>query len=74
MSYRGNAMRRPDTAISSKVAESQLAMTLANATDERLFAMTVASLERMFRVKPRLIETMLLAAQGRRQRALEEKS
>ena len=44
-------------------------MMLANATDERLFTMTVASLSKMYRVRPRLIETMLLAAQGRRQRA-----
>ena len=71
MSFRGNATRRPDTAISSKVAESQLAMMLANATDERLFTMTGASLSKMYRVRPRLIETMLLAAQGRRQRATQ---
>lgn len=68
MSY-GNAQRRPDKAISSKVAESQLAMLLANATDEKLAGMTVASLERMYRVRPRQIEVMLLAAQGRRERA-----
>lgn len=69
MTYRGNAQRRPDTAISAKVAESQLAMLLANATDEKIAAMTVSSLSKMYRVQPRLIETMLIAAQGRRQRA-----
>lgn len=73
MIYRGNASRRPDTAISSKVAESQLAMLLANATDEKVAAMTVVSLSKMYRVTPRLIETMLLAAQGGRQRALDER-
>jgi hypothetical protein len=66
VSYRGNAQRRPNSTISSKVAESQLAMLLANATDEKVAAMTVVSLGKMYRVQPRLIETMLLAAQGTR--------
>lgn len=62
-------MRRPDTAISVKVAESQLAMLLANASDEKIAAMTVASLSKMYRVQPRKIEQMLVEQRGRRQRA-----
>lgn len=65
----GNAMRRPDAAISAKVAESQLAMLLASASDEKIAAMTVVSLSKMYRVQPKKIEQMLVEQQGRRQRA-----
>ena len=68
MSFRGNATRRPDSAISAKVAESQLAMLLANASDEKTAAMTVASLSKMYRVQPKKIEAMLVEQQGRRMR------
>lgn len=68
MSFRGNATRRPDSAISAKVAESQLAMLLANASDDKIAAMTVASLSKMYRVQPKKIEQMLVEQQGRRQR------
>lgn len=59
-------MRRPDTAISVKVAESQLAMLLANARDEKLATMTVDSLSKMYRLQPKKIEAMLVAARGSR--------
>ena len=65
----GNAMRRPDAVISAKVAESQLAMLLASASDEKIAAMTVVSLSKMYRVQPKKIEQMLVEQQGRRQRA-----
>lgn len=66
MTY-GSATRRPDTVISSKAAQAQLAMLLANATDDKLAAMTAASLSKMYRVRPNIIEAMLFAAQRGRQ-------
>ena len=69
---RGNARKFPDQQLSVQAARTQLTMLLANATDERLAGFTVDGLSRMYRVPPREIECVLLAAQDKRRRAAAE--
>lgn len=70
---RGNASRMPDKQLAVSHARAQLTQLLASATDELVFSFTVDSLVRQYRVQPREVECMLLAAQAKRRREIAER-
>ncbi|MFM9829750.1 MAG: hypothetical protein ACKVOB_13575 [Sphingomonas sp.] len=69
---RGNASKYADKRMTQAAAETQLRLLLSRATDKAVAAMTADGLARMYACPPRLIETLLLAEQGKRQRRVAQ--
>lgn len=65
---RGNASKYPDKRMTHAAAEAQLRILLVGATDQRVAAMTVEGLARMYACPARVVECLLLAEQGKRER------
>lgn len=70
---RGNANRFADKRLDTANARAQLQMELVNATDARFAQLKPNALFHRFRVPLRECECMLLAEQGRRERAEAER-